>query len=221
MPPDGADSGDPEASGCPYRLCDGFEDPTFAPVWTIQLGTALDTTIAHSGRASLHVHTDAVADGGDGFAGLGQAATLPLHDPVVYVRAWIRLGNLPLNNMELVIVEQAAGTNEDALFVVPGALSVYSQFDEANEETTAPPATGAWFCALWTVTRATTATGSLALAGDFGPITLANVRTDSTQRPLTEMIFGIGLSGVNVAQPAMDVWFDDILVAAAPVTCTQ
>jgi hypothetical protein len=222
----GVDTMGPDAGpGCiaSYRLCDGFETASFAPVWTSGPGLTLDATMAHRGSASLHAHTAALPIGTDGFAELAERTSLPFDDPTFYVRAWVRLSRLPINNMGLVEAQPISGVpNEDGLFVEPGALAVYTQYTGQSTTTTMPPPVGAWFCVLWTVTRSLGNTGSLTLAGELPTISLANVQTDGTAR-LTEMDFGIGFSGstVTVTEPPMDVWIDDVIVASAPVSCAD
>jgi hypothetical protein len=222
---DGAadDVGGDAAAGClaSYRLCDGFEGATFDPVWSSIGSVSIDTTVAHRGASSAHFHTDAIAVGDDGYAEIWQTRTLPLGDPTFYVRAWFRLGALPLNNMEMIAATQTVPLpDEVGLFVVP-ELAVYSQFSNTSTNTATRPPIGTWICALWTVTRATTPTGRISLAGDLST-TLSNVITDATT-PLREMDLGIGFSGstVIVAQPPMDVWIDDLIVAASPVSCAD
>src|ERR1700733_960201 len=44
-----------------YAICDGFEGADFDPVWTVSSHASLDSTVAHRGVQSLHVHSDALA----------------------------------------------------------------------------------------------------------------------------------------------------------------
>jgi hypothetical protein len=68
-------------------------------------------------------------------------------------------------------------------------------------------------CLLWSVTRATTATGQVALAGDIGPVIRDDVQTDSVP--------GLGGSNLTATQPAYELWIDDILIDDAPLTCFE
>jgi hypothetical protein len=47
--------------------------------------------------------------------------------------------------------------------------------------------------------------------------------TDSTAAPLKTVALGIGFAATNVndAQPAIDMWIDDVIVHHAPVTCSD
>src|SRR5277367_3347261 len=66
---DGGDDGDAAsasndgsaAASClaSYLLCDGFETAALASTWTVSpSGVSVDSTVAHRGTQSLHVHTD-------------------------------------------------------------------------------------------------------------------------------------------------------------------
>jgi hypothetical protein len=71
--------------------------------------------------------------------------------------------------------------------------------------------------------RSTTTTGSLTSSGDLAALTLPGVKTDSSTSPMTNLFLGMGFSSSNVpvAQPALDLWIDDVIVDAAPVTCAD
>ncbi len=221
------DFDDTLAGACATReLCDGFEAGAFdATTWTVDPGVTLDPAVAHRGGASAHFQSIALAKNQGGYFTLGETRTLALADATFYVRAWVRLGALPAgtNHMELVTAAQTGGTvYGDSLFVEPTGLSIYTQFSNSSYIESTPPPLGSWFCALWTVQRATTATGSITLAGDPAPIHVTSVITDGSP-PLSLLTFGIGFSGTNVAaaQPVMDVWLDDVIVDRNPLTCAD
>jgi hypothetical protein len=193
-------------------------------VWIVGTNVTLDTTIAHRGTTSVHMHSPALAIGQNGYFVLQQNTTLALGDPMFYVRAWVRLGSMPLVNMGLIFVEQS-GTpdNEDAVTLRPNDLAVYSQFSNSSKGNNTTPPLNTWFCVLFTVKRTTNATGSIVLGGDQPPITLPSVQTDSATSPIVLMNFGIAFAGsvVTTAQPALDMWIDDVIVNNAPITCTD
>src|SRR5262245_29111052 len=90
---------------CPHELCDGFEAAAIdASVWTIQILPAgatveRDTTIAHRGAASVHLHTPAIAAGVDTQARLIETIAPLASDQTYWMRAWYRFdtGSLPAN----------------------------------------------------------------------------------------------------------------------------
>nr|MBA3542486.1 hypothetical protein [Deltaproteobacteria bacterium] len=63
---------------------------------------------------------------------------------------------------------------------------------------------------------------ALELSGDVPTLSLSNVTTDSTT-PMSLVAFGIGFANGNapVAQPALDLWVDDVIVDMAPMTCAD
>ena len=92
---------------------------------------------------------------------IGETVTLAAATSMVYVRAWIRVSQLPVgtNAMEVINAEQNGGAGIFA-FVRATDTTVYSGFDlRAASGGTAVP-TNTWVCLLWTVARSTTATGS-------------------------------------------------------------
>jgi hypothetical protein len=227
---DGAGDGYFDASDGPtaacidsHQLCDDFEAPTIRSFWTQQdPGTSVDRTMAHRGLASLHVHSDALAVGTTAYTTIQQTDTLALGDRTFHVRAWVRLGSLPSNPMELIDATQPGTDNVDALFVLEDTMAVYSQFADITRVNTAPAPVGTWFCVLWTVTRDPGTAGSISLAGDVPPAQLSNVQTDGVP-PIESLGLGIGFAGTQlmVAQPAMDIWLDDVIIDNAPLTCAE
>lgn len=217
------DSGDATMATCdpPRRLCDAFDTPALDPRWQVIMDASVDTTHARSGTRSLRVHTNALAIGQDGYSNIAETSTLALGDPTVYIRVWMWLDALPVNNMVLVNAEETALAEGIGLFVRPDSLSIYSQFDGRSRITPSAPPLGAWTCLRWSFTRSTGA-GSMVLDSDAGNATLAPVQTDKGTG-ISDLSFGIGFSGstLTVAQPAMDVWLDDLIVSTAPVACSD
>lgn len=226
---DGAGDAPPDAApAClpSYRLCDGFEGASFDPAWSIDIGVTLDTTVAHRGASSAHVQSTALAVNTGGYFNLLETKSLAFGDPTLYVRAYVRMSALPAgsNGWELMVAEQVGGTvYGDYVFVKNAHFTLYTQFSgQATNEATSPPL-DTWQCLLWSVTRATTNTGAMTLAGDPAPISLSNVTTDGTSPQVTRMAYGIGFAGTNVttAQPPIDLWIDDLIVSPTPVTCAD
>jgi hypothetical protein len=209
-----------------YELCDGFEGPAIdAATWTITSGVTLDTTVAHRGSSSVHFQSTTIAMGQNAHFVMDETKTLLLGDTTFYVRAYVRFASLPAstNGMELIAAEQGGSpASADYLFVHSTDLDLYSQFASQSHRSTMPAPTNTWLCMLWTVHRTTGNTGSIDLAGDPPAMTLANVQTDGSPA-ISDMVFGIGFSGSNVAvaQPQLDVWLDDLIIDKSPITCTQ
>lgn len=219
--------GDDAAQVCPNGLdiCDGFEGASIdTSVWMPDAMVTLDTTRAHRGVKSIHVHMPAFSAGTNNYQTLNETKTIMMGATTFYVRAWLWLSALPAgqNGMELISAERP-GSGGDYVFVFSDSTHVYTQFglDQSVAMQTVP--TASWFCVLFKVVRSTTTTGSLDLSGVGVPtLTLPNVQTDGTQ-PMTIITMGIGFSGTNVpvAQPALDMWIDDVIVHSSPVTCAD
>ena len=208
-----------------YLVCDGFEGTSLDAKWTPDGPTTIDTTVAHRGSSSLHLHTNALAVGATAQSRVAEQVTLANRAPTVWARAWMRVSQLPLstNVMEVADTEQSGGTGGNYLLVRANDIALYSGFDTRVSGGSVQVPTNSWFCVIWKIDRAITATGSLALDGDpFTPFTLANVVTDNTNAIATTR-FGISwvAPNVDVAQPAVDLWIDDIITSNAAVTCAD
>jgi hypothetical protein len=223
----GGDSGDAAPACAPaWELCDGFEGGAIDPMWRVGAGVTLDTSVAHRGSNSVHMRSAALGAGAMGYYTIDEQRTLPLADPTFYVRAWVRLGTRPAvpNAMELIAAQQTGGAAfGDFVFVQSASMTTYSQFNGQETATVTMPPTGTWFCLVWKVTRTTTTGGRLDLSSDaLDTIALTNAPTDGTP-PIDDLAFGIGFATANViqAQPVVDVWFDDLIVDASPLTCAD
>ncbi|HEY3807226.1 MAG TPA: hypothetical protein VGL61_31710 [Kofleriaceae bacterium] len=223
---DGADALGDAAGAClpGYLLCDGFEKASLAPWWTSSgSGVALDATVAHRGTQSLHVHVDDVPANEGASAIVTETTTFVASSSTTfYVRAFARMSAIPDDNLGLIETDQTSGMPDgDGVFATSSGLTVFSQFSEKSRDAGFTPMDGAWTCLVWTVVRATDATGSLVLDGD-ATASLTNVQTDGNP-PIDEMDVGIELAGPTdtVLQPAIDVWIDDVIVAASPLTCAD
>ena len=207
-----------------YRICDGFEG-ALAANWSQDIGSSIDTQVAHRGTSSVHFHSAALATSQQGYYRISDANVLSFADSPLYVRAFFRFGSLPAasNAMELVAADQVGGTNfGDFLFVKTSSFLVYEQWDDQSNAAPTTPPLNTWICALWTVVRDTGTAGSITLDGDLGTTSIANVTTDGSP-PVSVFSFGVGYAATNVlaAQPAMDVWMDDLIVAPVPLTCAD
>jgi len=219
---DGAATADDCRPGT-YELCDGFEGSTFAAYWVVDSNVTLDT-IAHRGAHSAHFQLPALAANTTAESLITEAVTLPLGDQTFYVREFVRLGSLPAggNAMEIISAVQTSFAHEDALFLDAVDLAVYSQWPDNAEHNLELPATDQWLCVLFTVKRATTAIGAVTLGGDETATSLTNVETDGVP-PIVDLQFGPQLAGTNApnAEPALDMWIDDLIVDKNPLTCAE
>jgi hypothetical protein len=217
--------GDTSASACltTYAICDGFEGSNFEPVWTVSSGATLDNTVAHRGTQSLHVHTDAIAVNDGDNEGVAETTTFGSATAQLYIRAFVRFAAVPVNHMGVIEAAQATGTDPmtDGVFETNDGLVVYSQFTDTSDETMLQPTLDAWTCLVFEIVRASDSTGELALTGDFSG-ELDHVQTDGNP-PLAALGLGIAFANSTdqTAEPAYDLWIDDVIVAYTPLTCAD
>jgi hypothetical protein len=219
-----------EAAACAgFALCDSFEGSGFNSVWTTDPGVTLDSTHAHRGLQSAHAQIPALATGVTGFSQIDETKTLSgvSVPPTFYVRAWFFLSGLPAGNnrMEAIsVVSSTPSSIGDYTFIHSNDTVIYTQADASNALAGVPPPTNTWFCVVFQVTRGTTSDGSLAFTSDVLPsLTLLGAITDSDAAPIQHIGLGIGFAGTNVfnPQPALDLWIDDVIVDAQPLSCVD
>lgn len=221
--PDAASDGtNGDGAVCAFELCEGFERPTLQAGWTVDPMVTIDTTLAHAGAGSLHLHTPSFAAAAESYT----SARRPRPSAnTFWVRTWYWLSALPAggNGMELLVAQQTniAGPMGDYIFVFSDGTHVYSQFESSSMITSVVP-TGSWFCLVFKVVLSPTTTGSLEMTGDRAA-TLPNVRTDDATVPVVELAWSMGFSANNVPdpQPALDLWIDDVIVHSAAITCAD
>lgn len=177
-----------------YVVCDGFEGSTISTTtWQVDSMITLDTSRAHRGASSAHVHMPAFGSGQSNHKFLGDTKTLTAA-ATFWVRGWFWLSALPAgtNGLELITAE-LPGASGDYLFVRSNRTTVYSQFQDNSTSSTTTVPTGSWFCVVFRIVRSTTTAGSLSLSGDAPAIALNNARTDGAPA-ITHVNLGIGFS---------------------------
>jgi len=220
--PDGGGDG---AGSCGFDLCDGFEAPAIdTSLWTVDANVTRDTSQAHSGAASAHMHVDALPVNTDGSALIYETKTLASGSVPFWLRAWVRIDVLPVANnyMELFYAEQTNSPHlGDYLIVRRTDTQLYDDFDSAFVGTNAALPVDTWVCLIWQVVPLASG-GSIALSGDAPSIALANNSTDGSP-PIRNIALGVYFDGTNLAtaQPAVDVWIDDVIINSSAVTCTD
>jgi hypothetical protein len=206
-------------------LCDGFEGSDVGSAWIKRGAVSVDNTFAHSGSQSVHMHIDPVPAGGSLDARIVNSTLLAATPGPLWIRAWVKLGSLPAtnNHMELICLDQSSSPYYgDCVFVYSDATALYTQFTNAVMEGSAPPVLP-WFCYVWQVDRSPTS-GDMHLTSDVVPnIDLVGEATDSAANPVDSIALGGAFYSGNTptAQPAMDIWFDDVIISTSPVTCSD
>jgi len=220
---DGSDASGPSCAG--FDVCDGFEGALGAN-WTTLSTVSVDTAQAHRGTRSMRFQSPALLTNQSAYINLIDSTTIGAFTPTtVYMRSWFFLDSLPAaaNRMYLISTEPSAGGNGDFLFAFSNDTDVFSQYENQSQTSGFPFPTDTWFCVVLHIDRSMTA-GLLSASSDVVPTaTLSGIATDSSSQPLAIVYFGISFAPINVqnAQPAMNVWMDDVIIHHAPVTCAD
>jgi hypothetical protein len=206
-------------------LCDGFEGSDVDAAWSKLGAVSVDNTVAHRGSQSVHMHIDPVAAGGQGEARITNSTLLAATPGPLWIRAWVKLGSLPAfdNHMELICTEQSSSPFfGNCVFVYSDATAIYTQFSNAAMQGDPPPVLP-WFCYVWQIEHSTTS-ADMHLTSDVIPnIDLLGQPTNSVANPVDTIAIGAAFYSGNTPtpQPALDVWFDDVIVSTSPVTCSD
>jgi hypothetical protein len=226
-PGDADGSGDGPAAACAgFDECEDFEG-AIDPPWIIDASVTLDTTIAHRGLRSARMHMNALAVGEAFSARMQQPVSPSTTSGETWVRAWFRMSAAPTssNALELISYDHTGGgVAGDYVFSRNNAVQIYNLPSGGQDDHLGAAPLDTWFCIVFHVTWAETATGSLEMLGDLTPaLQLTNVTTNSSTSPIDALGIGpyFGSPNVTVAQPAFDVWVDDVIVHASPVTCAD
>ena len=222
----GTDDGMDGGTGClpSYLVCDGFETPTLDPRWFSDGQVVRDTSTMHRGNASLHLYTNGLAMGTGTSSRIWEQTTLAGAPASFWARGWFRISRIPEPSVNAVVLLTAdnQSTTGDMVFIrAIDDLLMGSDFASQGSTGGHLP-TNTWFCLIWHVDRSTTATGSLELSGDqFPAFSLPNVITDDGASPIANLRFGLLWRSMEVvvAQPAVDLWIDDIITSTTPVSC--
>lgn len=188
--------------------------------------TALDITFSHSGSQSVHVHLAALPAATQGGSGIDVNRSFVTGPATVWIRAWVRLASLPAstNAMELISFVQTGAPNlGDEVFLRAADTQLYHQWNADSGSAGVAPPLNTWFCLVWKVVRATNTTGGSFLTSDVVPaVSLPNTVTDGTPA-MDTLSLGAFFSATNVDvdQPAIDLWIDDVIISDTAVGCAD
>jgi hypothetical protein len=213
------DTGGPEASRCPAGafVCDGFERPLFdsnnpwetytAPDGLLAKTFVIDNTRARRGGASLRMHVDPGTDTVGGFF-----RTIGMHD-TVYVRYFVFLHAAPPANADLVF---------DGIADMLDTEWSQAQVDlDSTSLLVNPPQpilggfpTERWVCVT---SMLDVASRQLSLALDDKVVLMGTM----SRAPKTDRIhFRIEADLRGYAQGS-DLWIDEVVASASPLTCAD
>jgi hypothetical protein len=220
-PGDGATHDAPDLCSPAWDLCDSFETGVL-PIWTVDPSMTRDTTVAHRGGASMHSMIPAINPNTEASSVMIENATLAGGAIPFWVRMWVRAHGLPVatNGLELAYAEQPSGAFGDYLFEHAATIDVYTQFTDTGNQLALTLPDDTWTCLVWSVVPAMT-NGTISLDGDLGSVSVTGGTDGSVHiRPIA---IGPHFSSTNVdvAQPPIEMWIDDVIVHHAQVTCTD
>jgi len=218
----GADLAVPDGGLCPTGaiICDDFEGGTLAN-WTADPGVTVDGVHAHRGSFAAHVRATR-PDGGpyqQTFFGLNYSTSYPL-----YIRAWVFLpAATEARSGAINLVVTSLQSGDVILGYGGGTWALGSQnlgAGEAAPQLTSSMhvATDVWTCYEWRIDAVppggTGGVERVAFDGVDDPTLHANGVQLS---PVNEILFG--WTGQLTTATPIDLWFDDIVVAHAPIGC--
>jgi hypothetical protein len=216
------DAAPPCAAG--LLLCDLFDGPIDTTTWTVYGDVQPDTAIKRRGASSLRMHIAAVGPDTEIGSYVGVAGTLITSHPTLWLRAWMRMSALPISTNALELISlQRAGSSGNFVFSRAANTQLYHQFDNRSASAGVGLPLDTWFCLVWRVTVATNNLGSSDLTSDVVP--MIAISSSTTQGPQAVNFAGFGpffsASNVDVAQPAITVWIDDVIIHDQAVSCSD
>jgi hypothetical protein len=211
-------------------FCEGFEAP-LGPDWTVYNGTygngcgghsvglgQRDTSRSHSGAASWHANVDYV-DIGSCQAELRRAVVLPSPDTFVRMFVYVPKATLSAitNSVEIGMFYESHGgfgAVGPTLFGDTLGVDGYGDVIPPQARDASPFPTDRWVCIEWQLHQGPSPTVTV---WRDGALVLAPSRaTLPTAEPLDGSFFGIyGYDNSG----NVDVWFDDVALAASPIGC--
>jgi hypothetical protein len=237
MPPDLAgDMSGIVPSNCPGaggRVCEGFESGSInTTLWSLTqngMTVTVDGTHVYRGTKAMHVHADAVPSGGTGGTRQGEIdATLsPTINPM-YLRAFVYIDKQVPPGGNLMDV-QGGGPSYTGAVLAYGDGTAWLEvlnynntgphFDQVSSPTQAITA-GTWMCLEVETISDTGSGGGMNVwfndspVGNLSPMGI-------TQLPLyVDAVFGLDFSD-PVPAPAVDAWFDEIMIDSARIGCAK
>jgi hypothetical protein len=220
-----ADLKDPScASGAAVALCDDFEAAALdTTTWTLSGTGNIDTTFRHRGQSSYHFRTPAVNAGTTTNFNIRERKTFTgFTGPTMWVRLWAYINAVPAagNTLNLIKVEQIANPfNGQVVELRATQTRLENEVAGTTVNAAGAPMINSWNCYLFRIDVGG-ATPGLQLSGVNVP-SLSLAGTTQPNPVLGQANIGVFFFQPNVAQPAYDLWIDDVIIDTKPVTCDQ
>jgi hypothetical protein len=216
-------------------FCEDWEASTTIDTarWQLLVGGAdlaevnTDPLFVHRGAHSVHLHMAATAASASNGAQIGESATFPTvnNAPTFWVRAWFLVPQAPAagNDVRILVTDNEASTQGMGVNLSATRLALQDYIGSAPaSDSTSAPTFGSWSCLVWRIDVSTSATGAISLSGVNVP-TVAPISSAITEptNGLDQIRFGPFYGSLPAAQPAFDVYVDDILIDTKPLTCAE
>ena len=208
-------------------FCDDFESGFSTSRWRTSMSDSASTVTintdaryVHRGTQSLHLQMAAVPAGGTSDLDISEIATFSAFADATtfWARAWIWFMHSPAGSDEVrLFVADAMNTQGIGVSVAGDHTTIDSWVPPGGSLKGAAPGFGEWTCYVWRVDLA----GALSLSGTEVP-TLGPLMTPvQPAEKLSELGIGMFFANVSTAQPALDLYIDDVFLDTQPVTCDQ
>ena len=208
---------------CGGLYCDDFEAPTLDARWMLDNGagaTVIDTTRAHSGTQSVHMHTNVISS-----STTNPRAELISYDrlPVtgtIYLRVWIwKAGSRPTGFFDQTINFADTPGNGISTGAKDGILANndYTPPTAYQQSASAMEPLDNWHCWIFQMPSGTT--GPTRLFIDGSEITDVMIDVTSTQPAPDHLYLGTEWVGSPTSLPSSDAWFDDVELATSMPSC--
>ena len=208
-------TGDCSNASSSTLLCDDFEHGLDPATWTISTtgagAAAVDTVQAHSGSHAFHSSSPAVTSSVDDLhAQLVHEIPPPMPAPA-YVRMWVYFATPGAEGAEIVAAFQDHSPyNGLQVQVVSGQYAINDWTPPGAFANEGAVTTDAWTCLEWEVDTSASALWLGATESGSLPVPVPD--------DLGAVRFGLTFMPAN-AQPAYDLWVDDVVVATERVDC--
>jgi hypothetical protein len=209
--------------GGAFVLCEGFESGAIGAPWTESTPSGqltVDGAHVYRGAHALHVHTNAFAAGGAAHASLSETKSFAQTGAKIYVRAFVYVPS-PAPNADGVLMaaqQEVSPFHGEEVYLTSSKLRLldnvpqtYTTHDGAD-----PFPLDRWFCVEWAIdTSGPTTTVSL-----DGNQEISSTDPNQPQPGLGGLAFGLQYYN-QVAQGAVDIWLDELVVDGAPIGCDR
>jgi hypothetical protein len=235
----GVDLGGFVPSTCPQvtAFCEGFESGAINPaIWSqrqdVPVNTlSVDGVHVKRGNFALHVHSVAnpQLDGGLGFQQAQIAETQTFPNNPLYVRAFIYIDSaVPMVRTGLLTFAQTANPFSEAAvgFYNTGQIENSTLDPGQSLQSAMHFQPSVWNCVELMVAPDPSDAGSSTAMGSstvtLNGAVVGDVTINAVRAIPPYQLLRIGLDfAPNATEPAIDVWFDEIIVDNKPIGCTQ